>query len=219
MARRAALIVLCALAVSAVACGKNDDPAAAPVGTTPDSRPVPGVSTAVGSTIAPGTTVTPGTTVAPTPTTTPSSTPTSTSSSGPTTTAAGATTTILPGGVALPSGVNIPAGTSADDKAWCAQAKPVSGGLTNLLNLTPAQFETLVSQANNLAPTAPAAIKSYLQVLADVGSRFLAAVKAGRATISANGIAAWANANLSSTEQQNFLNAAGTITSYINRTC
>jgi hypothetical protein len=108
---------------------------------------------------------------------------------------------------------------SAADKAWCAKAKPVSLGLNNLLGLSVAQLEDLVNQALALKASAPAPLQAPLDTLATTGQRFLSAVKAGQATISTDGIAAWANQHLSPDQQQQFLLAAGDVTQWITATC
>ena len=129
------------------------------------------------------------------------------------TTKAGAAT------VSLPSGQSIPPGTSAGDKAWCVKAKPVSAALLTLFSLNLQQFQQLVDQANALLPTAPAAVKPPLTFLHDIGARFLAAVQAGQAQITENGIVVWAGTNLTPAQQQQFLDDAGSVTNYINQTC
>jgi hypothetical protein len=121
--------------------------------------------------------------------------------------------------VTLPSGQSIPPGTSAEDKAWCVKAKPVSAALLTILTLNLQQFQALVDSANALIPSAPAAVKPPLTFLQGIGARFLAAVQAGKATISDNGILVWANANLTQAQQTEFLQDAGSVTNYINATC
>jgi hypothetical protein len=214
-----AFLPAAALAVALSGCGGSSDPVAAPAPAPTNTAGVTAPTTVQSRQSSgnedPGTTV--GTAA---PLTgdgpdgpSPSSTfpvPTLSTPSGP---GKSTTTTTVPGAV------QIPAGTSAADKQWCAQAKPVSAALTNLFGLTAAQLATLVDQANALVPTAPTALQPFLTTLHDTGGKFLAAVQAGKATISENGIIAWANSNLTQTQQTDFLAADSTVTSYINRTC
>lgn len=113
----------------------------------------------------------------------------------------------------------IPAGTSDGDKAWCAQAKPVAQGLVAFFSLDRAQLEALVADALALEPSAPPTVQPHLIKLADTATRFIAAVAAGQATVSPQGIVQWAAQNLSPAEQQGFLTGAGDVISYISRTC
>lgn len=225
----AGLVAVLALG-GAGACGKNDQGSpvdtTVPVATTGVRPPgsvlpaEPGTTAATPPDGSGSTAVTAGatsSTVAITPsTTTPPAGPAS-SVTTPTTTPGGSTgptVTIAPSQVQ-----QIPAGTSPEEKAWCVQAKPLSQALNRMWTLSQPQFETLVSQAFDLKKTAPPAIQTQLGQLADVGSRFLEAVKSRQATISADGITRWANQNLTPAEQVAFLQSAGAVTSYINRTC
>jgi hypothetical protein len=203
--RRFLLVPVASLVVLVAACGNDaSGPVAAPLTGPATTRPASAVLDA-------GTTEAPATTEAPTT----SSSDVATSS----TLASTTTTTTRSGGAASSTTVLIPAGTSAADKAWCAQAAPISTALNNLFGLTPAQLESLVNQANALVPTAPDALKPLLTILHDVGAKFLAAVKAGKATISVEGITIWANANLTQQQQAEFLGAVASVNSYLSRTC
>lgn len=119
----------------------------------------------------------------------------------------------------LPTNSTVPTGTTAEEKAWCLKAKPVMSKLINIYSLTLSELEVLIAQAYELKPTAPAPLQDPLTVLGEIGSRFLADVKAGKATLSPDGIAVWANANLSEARQLEFLQAGGTVSAYLNGTC
>jgi hypothetical protein len=200
---------LFAIAVSG--CGASDQPSS---NTAPRSTASAGTATTrtADTTRVPGTT-TPVGTAAPT-----SSTPAPTTSAS-TPIVTSSTTTPVPTQPRPTSAVTIKPGTTPEEKAWCLQAKPVSAGLNNLLGLSLAQFEDLVNQAMALKPSAPQSIQTQLALLADVGARFLAAIKAGQATLSVEGIAKWSNETLTPAQQQAFLLAAGDVTLYINSTC
>jgi hypothetical protein len=212
------LWLLPVVALAALAgCGASSDPVAAPSTNPPAAPGTTALSRQSAGNEDPGTSGTepPGTTDPPSSasTTAPPS-PTVTTPNGVASGPAKSTTT-----TSTPGEVQVPAGTSTADKQWCAQAKPLSAALSNMFGLSPTQFQTLVDQANALLPNAPASLQPYLSTLHNTGGKFVAAVKAGKATISVEGVTAWANANLTLQEQNDFVAADATVTSYIERTC
>jgi hypothetical protein len=218
-ARRLVGVGLAAVAVVLASCGGNE--ATETGGQNPPGTSVP---SSRAPTSAPGTTAAAaaaGTTAVPSTTTSSSPADATTSTVGATTsTARGATPTTPVVTQPYPTSVTtFPPGTSAADKAWCAQAKPITASLVAIYSLTLPQLEELTNQARALQPSAPAALQPALRTLDDIGGRFLAAVKAGRYTISPEGVARLANENLTYEQQQGFLRATGDLTAWINATC
>ncbi|MBI2705726.1 MAG: hypothetical protein HYX32_10625 [Actinobacteria bacterium] len=205
--------VALAFALVAAGCrGTEVDNGSAPEGTSARTGATAPATTAPGTTQPVGTTMAPTTTTTPVPPT--SAAPTSTTTGG----AAPSSTSVIT--VPYPqSSQSIPAGASAADKAWCAQAKPISVALLAIYSLTVSQLEDLVNQARALQASAPAPLQAPLGTLDEIGSRFLAAVKAGKYTISVEGIANFASQNLTADQQKGFVTAVGDINSWISRTC